>query len=107
MEMIEMRMSDQHQINLWQILNAAAGVLEPLHEKNPVREVWIDQQIQIGELAEKGSMADPGDCDLAFDQLGIIRRAARTAARRKPSLPNHFIKECARIEMVAGGKVFE
>ena len=45
MKVIEVGVSDQDEINLREILDSAASVLEPLHEENPVRKIWIDKKI--------------------------------------------------------------
>lgn len=102
-----MRVRDQDQIDLGQVFDFAPSPLEALHEENPIPKVGIDQQIQVGELTKKRSVPDPGDCDLALDQRRKVRAMAMSAAGGEPPLPDHFVKERARIEMLAGGEFFE
>ena len=69
-EMIEMRVGQQHQVNRRQVLDLQAGALDALEQEQPVREVRIDQHVQVGELDQERGVADPGDGDLAEGQLG-------------------------------------
>ena len=107
MKVVEMRVGDENEIDLRQVLDAAAGMLEPFHEENPVPEIRIDQKIQVGELAEEGGVPDPGDGNLAFDELRVLGNATGARARGEPALPDHFVEEGARIEVVAGGQFLE
>ena len=49
-EMIEMRVRQQHQINPRQVPNLEAGPLDAFQEEQPVRKVRINQNVQIREL---------------------------------------------------------
>ena len=82
-------------------------MLEPLQEKNPIREVRIDQKIQVGKLAKKGSMPNPCHRHLTGYKRGKFRAAMSTRPRREPSLPDHFHEERARVEMVARSQLLE
>ena len=52
-------------------------------------------------------MTDPGDGDLAFDELRVDRAATDSTAGSEPALPDHFIEESARVEVIAWGEVLE
>ena len=64
-EMIEMRMREQHQINPRQVPDFQAGTLDALQQEQPVRKIRINQNIQVRELDQKRGVANPGDGDLA------------------------------------------
>ena len=64
-EMIEVRVRQQHEINRRQVLDFQTGALDAFEEEKPVRKVRIDQHVQVGELNQKRSVTDPGDGDLA------------------------------------------
>ena len=98
-KMIEMRVREQHQINSRQILDFQPGAFDALQKKQPVRKIRINQNIQICELNQKRRVADPGDGDLAVDQLRENRTALLADAPRQQRLPNQFAEKRARIEM--------
>ena len=102
-----MRVCDQHQVDLRQVLDFTAGALQALHEKNPVPKIGIDQQVQIGELAKKGGMPDPSDGNLTIHQLRVCRCVTPAGTGREPPFPDHLVKKGARIEMIAWGEFFE
>ena len=105
--MVEVRVRDQNQIDLGKIIDVNAGMLESLEEENPIGEVRIDQEVQIGELAEEGGVADPGERELAFNKVRKRRRPVPTGPLGEPCLPNHFIKEGAWIEVIAWGQLLK
>ena len=51
--MIVMRMREQNQIDGRQIFDAAAGTFDALQQKQPIREIGIDENIQIIELNQE------------------------------------------------------
>src|SRR5437588_3355773 len=46
MEVIEMRVREQHQINRWQMLDAQPRTLDSLQQEQPIREIRVNQHIQ-------------------------------------------------------------
>jgi hypothetical protein len=101
MEVIEVRMREQHEIDGRQIFYLDAGVLEAFEEKKPVRKIRIHQRIEIVKLHEEGSVPDPGQCDFAFLQCGKLRLAVHAGALGDQGLPDHLMEKGARVEMVA------
>src|ERR1017187_4515015 len=74
------------QVNGGQMRDIQAGPLDALQHEKPVREVWIDQNVQVGELQEKRGMADPGDGDLAEAEFGKGRTLGLAGAPRQQGL---------------------
>src|SRR5258706_6449392 len=85
MKMIEVSMCQKDEIDRRQIADPATGALDPLEEKKPVREIWIDQDIQVAELNEERGVANPGQGDVTFGQLGKNRAAVLAGSAREPS----------------------
>jgi hypothetical protein len=52
-EMIEMSVSNQDEINRWQMMNFEAWLLQALDYLEPLRPVWIDQNIDLVCLNKK------------------------------------------------------
>ena len=65
MKMIEVGMGQQHQVNRRQILDLQAGTFDPLEQEQPVGEVRVNQDVEIGELDQERGVANPGDGHLA------------------------------------------
>src|SRR5882757_3840904 len=105
--MIEVSMRQKDQIDRRQIADPATGALDPLEQKKPVREIWINEDIEVAELNEERSMANPSQGDVTFGQLGKHRAAVLAGSARQPRLPDHFIEKRLRIEMIAGRQLFE
>jgi hypothetical protein len=66
MKMVEMGMGEQEEIDGGEMLDFEPGSFDPFEEEDPVREVRIDQDIEIIELGEERCVADPGEGDLAL-----------------------------------------
>ena len=49
-EMIEVRMRQQHQINPRQVPDFQAGTLDALQEEQPVRKIRVNQNVQVRKL---------------------------------------------------------
>src|SRR5204863_2026775 len=98
---------EQHEVNRRQIFDPAARALDSLQQKKPVREIRIDEHVQIIELHEERRVANPGDGDLAVCQFRKVRPSAFAVARREPGLPNHLVEKSARIEMIARRELLE
>jgi len=106
-KMIEVRVRQQHEVNRRQIFYLHAGALDAFQEKKPVREIRVDQHVQVRELDEKRRVADPGDGDLAVLQFWEDRAAWLAVARREPALQDQLLEKSARVEMLRRRQVFE
>ena len=59
------------------MMNFEARLFETLDNLEPLRPVWIDQDIGLVSLNEKRCVADPGNTNLAFANLWKLRRPRR------------------------------
>ena len=107
MKMIEVRVSEQHQIDRREVLDTHSGSFDPLQEKNPIGEIGVDQHVQIVELDEKRGVADPSNGHLTVTQFRERRLFMFPGAPGQQRLPNHFVEESAGIEMLRRRQVFE
>jgi len=99
-----MRMRKEHEIDRREVPEFETGTLDPLQQEKPVRKIRIDQHIQVVELHQKRSMANPGDGHLAGAQFGEDRFVVLSGTRREQGFPDHFAKKRARIECPGGVK---
>ena len=56
------------------MMNFEARLFETLDNLEPLRPVWIDQDIGLVSLNEKRGVADPGNTNLAFANPWKLRR---------------------------------
>ena len=63
-EVVEMRVGDEHQIDFRQAVQVEPGLAAAFHRAVPFRPVGIDDHRVAGELQEERGMADPGDAHL-------------------------------------------
>ena len=106
-KMIEMRVRQQHHVNRRQILDFEAGALDPFQQKKPVREIGINQHVQVRELDQERGMADPGDGDLAVFKFGKNRPLMFAVARCEQSLPDQLAEKRGRVEMLCRRQILE
>src|ERR1700686_1649203 len=66
MQMIEMRMGDQHHVDGRKVGNAQSGTTQALQHKKPACEVGIDDNALAANLHEKAGVADEGDAKFAI-----------------------------------------
>jgi len=97
MEMIEMRMCDQHQINGGKVSDAQARLSQPLKNEEPAREIRIDHSIFAADLQEEAGMADKRDTHLTIrDQHRLVSFARpwcdRGMTNQFPELLGAFTK---------------
>jgi len=52
-EVIEVRVGEQHQVDGWQIFHPEPGSLEALEQEEPVGEIGIDDGVEPFELDEE------------------------------------------------------
>src|SRR4051794_33416097 len=68
-KMIEVSMRQQDEVDRRKILDFQAGTFQSFQQEEPVSKIRIDQDIKVGELNQKGCMADPGHGDLTLGQF--------------------------------------
>src|ERR1700676_733487 len=73
-EMIKVRMGDENEIDLRQMMDFEPRSLQALNHLEPLRPVWIDQYIDLVGLNQKRSVANPGNANLAFLEFREYRR---------------------------------
>lgn len=106
-KMIEVGVGQQHQVNRGQVFDLEARVLDPLQQEEPVREIRVDQHIQIRELHKERRMPDPRQRHLAFRKRGKRGTLVVAGAFGEQRLPDHLVKEGARIEGVGGSELLK
>jgi len=106
-EMIEVRVRQQHQINRRKVLDFQSCPLKPLQKEKPVRKIRVHQNIQVGELDQKRRMTDPRDRDLSPLQFWKLRLLVFPRAPREQRFPNQFPEKNRRTEMLRRRQVFE
>ena len=105
--MIKMRVSQQHHINRWQVLDLQARPLDTLQQEKPVRKVGINQDVEVGELEEKRGVANPGYGDLAEGQFGKGGALGLAGAPGQQRFPDHLTKERARVEVLCRREILK
>ena len=65
-----MGMGDQNKVNGGEVVMSQAGVAESSNNEEPVGPVRVDENVCLRCLDQKRGMADPGDTELPFFQLG-------------------------------------
>jgi hypothetical protein len=106
-KVIEMSVSQQHQVDRRQVLEAQTGTLNAFKQEQPVGEVGIDQYIQIGKLNQERSVTNPGQSHLAVIELGKHGAAVLADTTGQQCLPHHFPKKSARIEMFCRSEILK
>lgn len=79
MQMIEVRVSDEHQIHRWQIAQIYSGLTEAFKNEKPAREIGIDDDVLASDLKEETGVPDKGDAEFAI--RGELRFVSRARAR--------------------------
>src|SRR5262249_28500882 len=82
-EMIEMRVGDEHGVDRRQIVDVQSRTLQALDHAQPHRPVGIDQNIEPADLNEEGSVSDPGNAHLSRLYSGEERIRAQARALGK------------------------
>jgi len=84
-KLVEVRMRQQHEINRRQMFDLETRTLDPFQQEKPVREVRINQDVQVIELNQKRSVADPGEGDFDFastsERQAVYARRCAASAR--------------------------
>lgn len=98
-EMIKMGVSQENEVNGRKVLQFEAGAFDAFQKKKPVGEIRVDENIQIRELKQERSVADPGDGDLACSEFGESRFSMLAGAPCEQGFPDHLVKERPGIEV--------
>src|SRR3974377_1738800 len=93
--MIKMRVSDQNQVDWWEIRNSQPWLPQSLQHEQPARKVGVDDDIQPANRHKKACVPDERDAQLSVvNQLGFVRlpgaRGDRGMANQSPELRGPF-----------------
>jgi len=66
MQMIEVRVSDKHQIHGRQIAQIYSWLTEAFKNEKPAREIGIDDNVLASDLKEETGVPDKGHAELAI-----------------------------------------
>ena len=73
MQVIEVRVRDQHNVDGRQIGNAQAGTAQAFQHEEPAREIGIDDDVLSADLQEEAGVADEGDAEFAVgDEARLV-----------------------------------
>lgn len=61
MQMIEVRMRHQYGVDRRQVAHPQPRPTQPLQNKNPLREVWVDDNVLPADLQKEARVSD--ECD--------------------------------------------
>ena len=65
MQVVEMRVRDQHGVDRRQVGDAQSRAAQALEYEQPAREIGIDDEILATKLHEEAGMSDEGDAHLS------------------------------------------
>lgn len=100
-EMIEMCVCDEDKIGRRQMVNLEAGLFQPLYDLQPFRPVWIDENVDLVCLNQKGRMTDPGETDLSGLDFWKNRRHKLAGAPDKERWNKNFGQKIAPVPIRA------
>ena len=107
MKMIEVSVGQQHEVNWRQVFKPEPGTFDSFEQEEPVGEVGINENVEVGELDEERRVPNPRDGHLAKGQFGKSRTLGLAGAARQQRPPDHLPKELAGLEMPRRGKILE
>lgn len=90
MQVIEVRMRDQHKINGRQIGNSQARTAQPFEDKQPRRKIRVDYYIVSTNLQEKARVPDEGNAE--FSVVDEARFVSFPDAGSDCGMPHQFSK---------------
>ncbi len=79
MKVVEVGVRNQHRVDRRQLPQLQSGPAQPLENKNPPREVGINQDVLAPDLEEEAGMSDEGYAQLARD--GRVQACAGSPVR--------------------------
>jgi len=75
-QVVEVSVSDQHQVNRRQVANLQPGLPQPLQHEQPARKVGVDENILPANLEEETGMPDECHTHLPIgDELWLMSAA--------------------------------
>ena len=84
-QMVKVRMSNQHQVDGRKIAQPHSRLPQPLQHKQPASEIRIDDDVLAADLHEKAGMADESYSQLSIaDQFRFVSLAGPRSHRRMP-----------------------
>jgi uncharacterized membrane protein YvbJ len=84
--MVKMGVGDENKVDGGKVVVGESSVTKAPNDKKPVGPVRIDKNVAMGSLNQEGSVADPGDADLAgfkFRENGGEMLASAPLSRKK------------------------
>ena len=78
-----MRVRDENEIDIGQVMNLKTRLLQPFDDFEPLRPVWIDEQIDLMRLHQKRRVSDPGDANFARSNCRKLRLSMKSSPLRK------------------------
>ena len=94
-EMIEVRMCDENEIDLGQVMNFKSGLLQTFDHAKPLRPIGIDENVDLRGLEQERRVPNPGDADLALANFWEYRRRIIAGALDEKGRDQHFGEEAA------------
>ena len=94
-----MSVGEQDEIDGRKVLDSEAAALDSFQQEQPIREVRVDQNIEIGELDEERCVTDPSKGNLALCEFREFGTPMLSCTTGQQGFPDHFVKECAWTEM--------
>jgi len=85
MQVIEVRVRDQHQIDRRQVRDAQAGAAQAFEHEEPAGKIRVDDDVLSADLQKETGVADKGDAEFAIGhearlvRLAVTRCYGRTA----------------------------
>jgi len=84
-QVIEVGMGDQDDIHGREFAEVESGAAQAFQDKEPAREVGIDDDVVLADLEEKAGVPDEGDAEFAVrDEFRLMGRAGKRGDRRIP-----------------------
>ena len=100
-QMVEMGMRHQHKINVRQVVDFHAGLLDALDDFQPLCPVGINEHAVLGRLDEERGVANPSDADLAMLEFGKDRLQASAFALGEEGWNDDFREEIPLVPSAA------
>ncbi len=76
-EVVEVGVGDEDEVDVWEVVEGNADVLEPADDEKPIGPVGVDEDVVFGGLDQKGRMSDPSEADLVAGDFGEEGGGAR------------------------------
>ena len=85
MQMIEVRVRHEHEVHGRQVAQVQSRLTQALQNKQPAREVGIDDDVQSANLQKEAGVSDEGDAEFAVrNQFGFVGLAGARGDRGMP-----------------------